>query len=155
MIGADQILVFELDERRYALPISMVNRVIHAVEITPLPGAHQGVLGLINVRGRLLCVVDIRAHLGMPRREIELSDRIILIQSGNRSVAIPVDAVAVVTATNAQPVAALESGPSNDRIQGLLKDGSKIVGICYVAGLISHDCLSPGIPARVEMEVPT
>ena len=56
----DQIVVFALDEPRYALPLSAVERVVRAVEITPLPKAPEIVLGVINMQGQVVPAVDIR-----------------------------------------------------------------------------------------------
>lgn len=45
----DQVVVFTLEGQQYALPLSAVERIVHAVEITPLPKAPEIVLGVINM----------------------------------------------------------------------------------------------------------
>lgn len=58
-----------LDGQRYALSLAQVERVIRAVEITPLPQAPEIITGVINVRGRVIPVVDIRKRFRLPVRE--------------------------------------------------------------------------------------
>ncbi len=87
-------VVFTLDEQRYALPLSVVERVVHAVEVTPLPKAPEIVLGVVNVRGRVIPVVNVRKRFRLPEREIELSDQFIIARAAKRPVALVVDTVA-------------------------------------------------------------
>ncbi len=91
--AAEQIVVFTLDELLYALPMEAVEKVIHAVEITHLPGAPEIVQGIINVHGRIIPVIDIRKRFGLQTKEIDPDDRIILADTGKRQVALPADSV--------------------------------------------------------------
>ncbi len=59
-------IVFTLDEQRYALHLSAVERVICVVEITPLPKAPEIVLGIINVGGQIIPVIDMRKRFRLP-----------------------------------------------------------------------------------------
>jgi purine-binding chemotaxis protein CheW len=79
MLGT--VLVFALDDSLYALPLPSVERVIRAVEITALPGAPRIVLGVIDARGRIIPVLDIRMRLGLPERELACDDRFIVARS--------------------------------------------------------------------------
>ena len=65
-----QIVVFALDDRRIALPLAAVERVVRAVEVTPLPKAPAVVLGAVNVQGNLVPVFHLRRRFRMPEREI-------------------------------------------------------------------------------------
>jgi purine-binding chemotaxis protein CheW len=69
------LVVFTLDARRYAVPLSTVERIIRAVEITPLPQAPEIVLGVINVQGRIIPVVNTRKRFRLPECDIRLSDQ--------------------------------------------------------------------------------
>jgi len=90
---ADQILVFTLDELFYALPLPIVIRVIHSMEIRHLPKAPEIILGIINIRGRIIPVADIRKYFGLMAREIDQDDQLIITDTGKRQVAILVDSV--------------------------------------------------------------
>ncbi|HXG17664.1 MAG TPA: chemotaxis protein CheW [Methylomirabilota bacterium] len=93
MQTANYLLVFLLDAQPYALRLSAVERVLRAVAVTPLPRAPEIVVGIVNVQGRPLPVVDLRRRLGLPRREIELSDRFIVARTMRFPVILIVDAV--------------------------------------------------------------
>lgn len=86
-----QLVVFSVDDRRYALPLHAVERVVHAVEVTPLPGAPAVVLGAINVAGRVLPVLNLRRRFDLPEREIGLSDQFVITTANGRSVVLVVD----------------------------------------------------------------
>jgi purine-binding chemotaxis protein CheW len=96
-MGPRQLVPFVLDDRRYALHLEVVERVIPAVEITPLPKAPEIVLGLINLKGRIIAVLDIRRRFRLPHRETELSDHFIIARTSRRTVALPVDSAGGVT----------------------------------------------------------
>lgn len=88
-----QLVVFKLDLQRYALHLPVVERIVPLVEITPLPRAPGIVLGVINVQGRIIPVVDIRQRFRLPERTSLLSDRLVLARSADRTLALLVDAV--------------------------------------------------------------
>lgn len=92
-MNAAYLVVFTLNDRRYALWLSAVEQVVHMVDITPLPEAPPVVLGVVNIRGRILPVVDIRQRFHLPQRELRLTDHLILAHTEQRPLAIPVDAV--------------------------------------------------------------
>lgn len=86
-------VVFQLDRIRVGLKTATIEQVIHAVLITPLPGAPDIAIGVIAVRGVLVPVVNLRQRLGLPEREISLSDRFIIAKTPHRPLAIIADAV--------------------------------------------------------------
>lgn len=87
------IIVFNLDEQRYALRLSAVERIVRIVEITPLPKAPEIVLGVVNVQGQVIPVVNIRKRFRLPDREISLSDHLIISRTARRVVVLVADAV--------------------------------------------------------------
>lgn len=89
----DQIVVFTLDDLLYALPLTNVTKIIHAIEIRHLADAPDIIAGIINIKGRIIPVADIRKHLGLAAHEIDPDDRLILADTGKREVAIQVDTV--------------------------------------------------------------
>src|SRR3712207_6774571 len=102
MNNSRRYVVFTLDEHGYALPLSFVERIVRAVEVTPLPKAPEIVLGVINVQGRVIPVVNIRKRFRLPEREIELSDQFIIARTAKRTIALVVDAVGGVAETLGQ-----------------------------------------------------
>jgi len=94
------LVVFHLDQRRFALRLSAVERVLPMIEIVPLPQGPTIVRGVINVEGRIIPVVDIRTRFSLPPRAIALSDHILIAHTQRRSVALVVDTVVGVTETH-------------------------------------------------------
>jgi purine-binding chemotaxis protein CheW len=83
--------VFELGGRRYGLPAADVRQLLRAAAPTPLPRAPALVKGVINLRGTLLPVLDVRGRFGLPPRPIEPDDHFIVAQAAGRLVALHVD----------------------------------------------------------------
>ncbi|MBS1213848.1 MAG: cheW2 [Proteobacteria bacterium] len=87
------LLVFHVGDRHYALHYEAVERVIRAVEVTPLPDAPEDILGVINVYGRIVPVLNVRKRLGLPDRDMELNDHLIITQTTKWPIALWVDRV--------------------------------------------------------------
>ena len=88
MNKSNQLVVFLLNEQRYALYLPVVERVVSAVEVTPLPKAPDIVLGVINMQGKVIPVVNIRRRFGLPERQIDLSDQFIIANTTKRPVVL-------------------------------------------------------------------
>lgn len=100
------LLIFTLDEQRYALYLSAVERVVRAVQVTPLPQAPPIVLGVVNAQGRIIPVFNIRRRFRLPEREIDLGDTLILARASKRSVALAADQVGGLLERSEQQVVA-------------------------------------------------
>ncbi len=92
-MGSQNLVVFSVADQRFALNLRSVQRIVRAVEVTPMPGAPETVLGVINVEGQVIPVVDGRKRLGLPPREIELSDLFIIVQENDFTLALVADEV--------------------------------------------------------------
>ncbi len=86
------ILTFELDNRLHAFRADDVVQIVQMVEISPLPGAPAVIEGIVNVRGTIVPVFDLRARLGLPARAIDPAQHLVILASGARSSAVRVDA---------------------------------------------------------------
>lgn len=87
------LVVFTLDEQRYALRLHAVERIVRTVAVTPVPRAPEIVTGLINVEGQVVPVFDIRRRFCLPERRKNFSDQIIIAYASKRMVALVVDSV--------------------------------------------------------------
>ncbi len=117
-----RFVTFTLDEQRYALPLSVVERVVRVVEVTPLPKAPDIVLGVINVQGQIIPVINLRRRNRLPERDLELSDHLILARAAQRTVALVVDAVGGVTECAPREVLpAQEVLPGLEYVSGVVK----------------------------------
>jgi purine-binding chemotaxis protein CheW len=86
-------VVFRLDRQNYALPLENVTRALRMVALTPIPDTVEGVLGVINMAGRIIPVIDLRRRLGHPKRAPELNDRMLVLDLPGQTLAVIADAV--------------------------------------------------------------
>jgi purine-binding chemotaxis protein CheW len=91
-----QFVTFMLMEETYGINVMQVQEVLRVTEIAPVPGAPDYVLGIINLRGNVVTVIDTRTRFGLPSTELDDNSRIIVIESEKQVVGILVDAVAEV-----------------------------------------------------------
>lgn len=96
MTALNQLVVFSLDQQQFALHLTSVERIVRAVEITRLPDAPDTILGVINIEGRVVPVINSRKCLGLPERDIDPHDLFIIVNEGGRSVALVGDQVSPV-----------------------------------------------------------
>jgi purine-binding chemotaxis protein CheW len=139
-IYKQKIVLFSLDEPRYALYLSAVERVVQAVEITPLPKAPKIIMGVINFHGEIIPVIDIRKRFHLTSREINLEDQFIIAQTSKRTVVLVVDSVdGVYELGQDQVVDAEEVFPYADYISGVAKIETDIVLINDLEKFLSID----------------
>ncbi len=91
-----QLVTFRLQDESYGINVMQVQEVLRVSEIAPVPGAPMYVLGIINLRGNVVTVIDTRTRFGLSTAEIEDSSRIVIIESDKQVVGILVDSVAEV-----------------------------------------------------------
>jgi purine-binding chemotaxis protein CheW len=108
MNDSNQLVVFTLEEQRYALYLSAVERIVRMVEITPLPKAPEIVFGVINVQGQVIPVVNIRKRFRLPEQELNLTDQLVIAHTSRLTVALVVDSVSSILECAEQEVIAAE-----------------------------------------------
>jgi len=136
----DQIVVFTLDELLYALPLPAVVKVIHAIEIRHLPKAPEIISGIINVKGQIIPVVDIRKRFGLAASEIDPDDRLIIADTGKRQVAILVDAVTgIKDLAPGQQKQSKETLPFAEHLRGVAKVDDELILIYDLEQFLSLD----------------
>lgn len=89
-------VTFRLDNEKYGIDVMRVREVLRNTEIAPVPGAPPYVLGIINLRGNVVTVIDTRSRFGLQPKEADDASRIIIIELGDEVVGMTVDSVAEV-----------------------------------------------------------
>lgn len=120
--GAVRLVVFVAGAQRYALPLAAVERALPMVAVSPLPKAPEIVLGVINLHGRIVPVVDVRRRLGLPSREYGMAGHLLVARTARRALALPTDEVVGVSEVPADAVRRPES---------------VVPGIGHVAGIVA------------------
>jgi purine-binding chemotaxis protein CheW len=140
MKNTDSLLSFAVEGRRYALPLSSVDKIIRTVEITPLPKAPRIILGIINFRGSVIPVVNLRKRFGLPERDMELSDQLIIAETPARPVALLADRVDTVIEIDKQDI--IKAGqivPRTEYVEGVVKLAEGLLLIHDLAKFLSLD----------------
>jgi purine-binding chemotaxis protein CheW len=120
-----EILEFALGQERYAFQSSYVREVFPLTEITPLPGLPAHVLGVVNVRGRILSVMDIRRLLEFQNVGLTNLNKAIILHAGDMELAVLADEVTgvyVVDMDEGQTTLPTLSGNREAYLQGVTKD---------------------------------
>jgi purine-binding chemotaxis protein CheW len=91
-----QWVTFRLGEETYGVNVMQVQEVLRMTDIAPVPGAPDYVLGIINLRGNVVTVMDTRKRFGLMPAEADDSTRIVIIEAEDQVVGILVDSVAEV-----------------------------------------------------------
>ena len=97
--GDDEVLqwvTYRLGDETYGINVMQVQEVLRHTEIAPVPGAPEYVIGIINLRGNVVTLIDTRARFGLPEGDITDNTRIVIIEADEHVVGIMVDSVAEV-----------------------------------------------------------
>jgi purine-binding chemotaxis protein CheW len=138
--GTDPLVVFALHEGRYGLSLSVVERIVRVVEVTPLPKAPDIVLGVVNVQGRVIPVINVRRRFRLPEREIALTNQMVIARSARRPIALVVDSVTGVLETSEQQsVAAGDVLPELQYVEGVVKLDDGLILIHNLDKFLSLD----------------
>ena len=131
--GELQIVVCELADEHYGLDIAKVFEIIRHQPITPVPRAPRFVKGVINLRGRIIPVVDLRGRFGMDEVEPTKETRIVVAESSSTRVGLIVDSVSEVLLLPLDAVVA--SGADAEYLRGIAKLGDRLVLLLELDGL--------------------
>jgi purine-binding chemotaxis protein CheW len=91
-VGDRQIVVFQLAGEEYGVDIHFVREIIRLTEVTPVPKAPLSVSGVINLRGKIIPVIDGHQRFGLERTPVTTSSRIIVLEVAGEVVGLKVDA---------------------------------------------------------------
>lgn len=122
-----QWVTFRLAGETYGVNVMQVQEVLRYSEIAPVPGAPHYVLGIINLRGNVVTVIDTRNRFGLEQGEITDNTRIVIIEADTHVVGILVDSVAEVVYLRQSE---METAPN----VGNEESAKFIQGVCHKNG---------------------
>ncbi|MEJ7733510.1 MAG: chemotaxis protein CheW [Polyangiaceae bacterium] len=135
-------VVFRVGASEYALPAETVLQMESFEGATPVPGAPPFIVGVVQVRGRILPVLDLRLRFGVPVGEPSLENRIVVGQVGERVVALLVDSareVLVIPRAELKPPPAMLDGSGRGFVQALAQLGPRLVMLLDFARIIEEE----------------
>lgn len=108
-INTAHLLIFVLDGQRYALPLESVIRVVRAAALTPLPQAPDVVLGILDLQGDIIPVINLRRRFRLPERAVGADDQFVVARTPRRTLALCVDSSHGLTEAIPESVVAAET----------------------------------------------
>ncbi len=137
--GMKQFISFKIGEEGYAIDIMAVREIKGWTETTPLPNQPEYILGVMNLRGIIVPVYDLRCRFGMGLTEASRSHAIIIVSAQDRMAGLLVDAVSdILTIDSGKicPVPEAECGASADYLSGIVPVGETMVVILALDKLL-------------------
>jgi purine-binding chemotaxis protein CheW len=128
--AGSELITVRVGEQLFALDIMTVREIRGWSPSTPVPHGPDHVLGMINLRGVVLPVIDLAARLGLPRREPDNTSVVVVADLDGRPVGLMVDAVCdILTVSAGQVQAAPELGGHAGLVSGVIPDGEQITTV--------------------------
>ena len=115
-----QWVTYFLEDEVYGINVMQVQEVLRITEITPVPGAPHHVLGIINLRGSVVTVIDIRRSFGLTSKEPDENSRIIIVEVNGNALGLLVDSVAEVVYLNQSEIETSPTVKSDDTSRFIL-----------------------------------
>ena len=137
-----QLVTFSIGEEEFGVDILKVQEIIRTMEITRVPRAPEFVEGVINLRGKVIPIIDLRMRFGLTSREHDKHTRIIVIEINNMVVGFVVDSVSEVLripANTIEPPPPVVSGLESEYISGVGKLADRLLILLDLDRLLSTE----------------
>lgn len=137
-----QYVTFRLDDETYGINVMQIQEVLRYTEIAPVPGAPSYVLGIINLRGNVVTVIDTRARFGLSESSVSDHTRIVVLEIDRQVIGILVDSVAEVVYLKQSE---MEAAPNvgNDEsarfIQGVCNKNGELIILVEFEKMLSEE----------------
>lgn len=137
-----QWVTFRLEDETYGINVMQVQEVLRYTEIAPVPGAPTYVLGIINLRGNVVTVIDTRSRFGLPPSEVTDNSRIVIIEAERQVLGILVDSVAEVVYLRSSEIDSAPNVGTDESakfIQGVSNRDGELLILVDLNKLLSDD----------------
>jgi purine-binding chemotaxis protein CheW len=138
-------VTFSLEGETYGVNVMHVREVLRLVDVTPVPGAPASILGVINLRGNVVIVIDARKRFGLPHREPTEASRILVLEADSEVVGFLVDNISEVSDIKPDQIEAaphLSKDQTSDYILGIANGENDLVILVDLARIATEDCKS-------------
>ncbi len=139
-----QLVTFSIGEEEFGVDILKVQEIIRTMEITKVPRAPEFVEGVINLRGKVIPIIDLRRRFGLASKTHDKNTRIIVIEINNMIVGFVVDAVSEVLripTSTVEPPPPVVAGVESDYISGVGKLQDRLLILLDLDKLLSNEDL--------------
>ena len=139
-----QLVTFSIGEEEFGVDILKVQEIIRTMEITKVPRAQDFVEGVINLRGKVIPIIDLRRRFGLSSKKHDKHTRIIVIEINNMIVGFVVDSVSEVLripAGTVEPPPPVVAGVESEYISGVGKLHDRLLILLDLDKLLSNEDL--------------
>ena len=137
-----QLVVFDLASEGYGVDIGTVREIIRMQEITRVPKTPEFVEGVINLRGKVIPVIDLRKRFGLHVAEQNKDNRIVVVDIGKQDIGVIVDAVTEVlriSADSVEPPTSVITSADSDYLLGIAKLESRLIILLDLESVLSEE----------------
>lgn len=137
-----QLVTFSIGDEEFGVDILKVQEIIRTMEITKVPRAPEFVEGVINLRGKVIPIIDLRKRFGMETRQHDKDTRIIVIEINKMIVGFVVDSVSEVlriSADTVEPPPPVVAGLESEYIKGVGKLADRLLIMLDLDRLLSRE----------------
>ena len=141
-----QFVVCVVGDERYGIPVGRVHEIIRLTVITALPGVGSAFSGVINLRGRVIPVMDLRRQFGLPDAPPTRFSRIVVADAGGTQIGLVVDAVHEVVripATAVEPTPALAASVTDGYLTGIARTTDGLIVVLDLERLLGTRTTAP------------
>ena len=138
-------VTFTLADEVYGIDVMQIREVLRCPEISPVPGSPSYVLGIINLRGNVVAIIDTRSRFGLLPHEVDDNSRIIILEAKDYMVGFMVDSVREVAelhSSGVEPAPDTGSHGSAKYIAGLYNRDDGLLILIDANKLLSDDELA-------------
>ncbi|MBA7664464.1 hypothetical protein ES703_72525 [subsurface metagenome] len=137
-----QLISFMIGKEEYGLEILTVKEVIRIREITKIPKAPVFVKGIINLRGDVIPIIDLREKFGLETEEYTIMTRVIIVEVDGKAIGMVVDSVSQViriAQSEVEPPPPLIGGLSTEYLRGVGKIGEKLIILLNIIKILTTE----------------
>lgn len=140
-----QVACFRLKDDLYAVDIMRIKEIIRPQKLTPLPHAPSFIDGIINLRGAVIPVVDLRKRFDMPAREVTMQTRLLIVRLSGQTLGLVVDDVTeviTIPVNDIKPPPAVSDGLIENHLLGVCLSGDDLVMLLDIDRLLTTNEVS-------------
>lgn len=141
-MSEQQLVVFGLGKEEYGVEITQVQEIVRLQEITKLPDTPYFVEGVVNLRGKVIPLIDLKKRFGLEVNERNTDNRIIVVNVNNNTVGVIVDYVSEVlrlSEDNIEPPPQIVKGIDKEYLRGIGKVDNRLLILLDLDKILSHE----------------
>ena len=142
LVPSGQLVTFTLDDVEFGLDIAKIQEIVNRSAITPVPGSPSFILGVLNLRGQIIPIIDTRLRFHLEPAEVTAKTRIIVMSLADQSTGMQVDAVSEVVKLDdfsLRETPPLVAGVRSDYLAGMVQAGNRLITLIEMDKILDSE----------------